>query len=64
MTTLKQVNHMATFDAYEKMIINKLLHEGKTSFDEAVDIVVNSCDGDRSQLSDGLKRYLKARKAP
>jgi len=51
-----------TFDLYEQFLIGDLLKRGH-SFEKAVELTVNSVGGDESQLSKGIKNYMKSRKA-
>ena len=50
------------FDLYEQFTIADLMKRGH-SFAKAVELVVNSVEGDETQLSEGIKNYIKGRKA-
>ena len=49
------------FDLFEQYTIADLMKRGH-SFAKAVELVVNSVEGDESQLSEGIKNYMKDRK--
>ena len=49
------------FDLFEQYTIADLMKRGH-SFAKAVELVVNSVEGDESQLSEGIKSYMKNRK--
>jgi hypothetical protein len=49
------------FDLYEQFVVVDLMKRGH-SFAKAVELVVNSVEGDESQLSEGIKSYVKNRK--
>ena len=49
------------FDLFEQYTIADLMKRGH-SFAKAVELVVNSVEGDETQLSKGIKNYIKGRK--
>ena len=56
-----EVKAYKTFDLYEQFVIGDLMKRGQT-FDNAVKLVVNMVEGDETQLSKGIKKYMKQRK--
>jgi hypothetical protein len=52
------VKAFKTFDLYEQFSIGDLVKRGNT-FKDAVTAVFNSAEGDETQLSKGIKRYMK-----
>ena len=56
-----EVKAYKTFDLYEQFLIGDLIKRGH-SFEKAVELTVNSVEGDESQLSEGIKNYMKDRK--
>jgi hypothetical protein len=56
------VQAFRTFDLFEQFNIGKLMERGH-SFEKAVELTVNCVEGDESQLSEGIKKYMKNRKA-
>jgi hypothetical protein len=55
------VKAFKTFDLYEQFLISDLMKRGH-SFENAVKVTVNSVEGDETQLSKGIKKYMKQRK--
>ena len=46
------------FDLYERFVISDLVKRGY-SIEKAVELVINQVEGDYSQLSDVIKKYVK-----
>jgi len=54
------VKAFRTFDLFEQYTIADLIKRGH-SFASAVNLVVNSVEGDETQLSEGIKKYVKSK---